>query len=373
MTAFLLVELKQDATTSVELSPEGAETTIEISKVRAYKSSWIDRFNNWVEKLSIPARIFYILLGLALIVVQMLFLWPEGGLRQAEILPVIIFNGLFTPFLLALIYHLDRQAVTALKNMRPVLDTTESEFNQLEYALAHMPAPLPLAAGVTVLVMVILMEQLGTVPVRYAALEQLPIFAIIYHVVDKSSAFLFGAFIYHTIRQLRLVNTINSNHIRINLFNLGPLRAFSRLTAATAVGLVVGVYAWMLINPELLADPVIFGFGLIITILAVSVFVWPLHALHRSMQAAKERALHEIELQFEAVFSKFNQRFREEDYPALAILNGTISSLEIQHRKIEAIPTWPWSPETVRPTLAAIALPLILTILQFLLGQAFNR
>ena len=219
-------------------------------------------------------------------------------------------------------------------------------------------------------VIAILIERLSIAPIRYAALEQLPIFAIVFYIIDKSSAFVFGAFIYHTIGQLRLVNTINLNYIRISLFNLGPFQAFSKLTASTAVGLVVGVYGWMLINPELLTDPIGFGFAGSITILAVAVFVWPLFGAHRLMEMEKARMLHDIDLHFEAVFSKFNQRLCDDDYSAIERLNGTISGLEIQHRRITAIPTWPWRPETARFAVAAIAIPLILTILQFLAEQA---
>lgn len=217
-------------------------TTTAMGKERPYKPSWIDRFSNWVEKLPVRAWIFYVVFGIALILVQVLFLWLDRGLQAEELLPVIIFNGLITPFALALIHLLDNQAVTALNSMRLVLDTTESEFDQYEYKLSNMPSPLPLVVGLTLVVMLILSERLWIVPIRYAALEQLPIFAVVFHVIDKSSAFLFGVLIYHTIRQLRLVNSINSSHIRINLFNLMPLQAFSRLTASTAVGLVVGVY-----------------------------------------------------------------------------------------------------------------------------------
>lgn len=228
-----------------------ANTKSAMDNERPYKPSWIDRFNNWVEKLPVRAWIFYVVFGFVLIIIQLLFLWLESSLREVELLPIIIFNGLATSFLLALIHLLDNQAVTALNSMRPVLDTTESEFDQYEYKLSNMPSSPSLVAGVTMLIFVILMEQLWTVPIRYAALEQLPIFNVVYYVIDKSSAFLFGVFFYHTIRQLRLVNTINSNHIRINLFNLGPLRAFSILTSSTAVGLLVGVYGWMIINPDL--------------------------------------------------------------------------------------------------------------------------
>jgi hypothetical protein len=343
------------------------------SKERPYKPSWIDRFTNWIEKLPIPAWAFYVGLGFGLILIQVLFLWLDGGLAKAEVLlPVMIFNGLSTPFLLALIHLLDLQAVTALNSMRSTLEMTEPEFDEFQYKLSNMPSRATLIAGLIPLVLYILMEQLWIAPVRFAALEQLPIFAIVFHIVDKSPALVFGAFFYHTVRQLRLVNTINSNYIRISLFNLGPSQAFSKLTASTAVGLVVGVYGWMLLNPELLADPISLGSVGTLTVLAVAVFVWPLWGVHRLVEMEKARALHEIDLRFEAVFAKFDQRLHDDDYAATERLNGTIASLEIQHQRISAIPTWPWRPETARFALGAIALPLILTIIQFLAVQAFD-
>lgn len=349
-----------------------ANMTTANGKERPYRPSWIDLCNDWVEKLPIPAWFFYADLGLVLVLCQMLFLWLEGGLQAEELLPIIIYNGLLTPFALALIHILDRQAVTALNAMRPTLEMTEAEFDEFQYKLSNMPLLAPLIAGLTLLTVVVFMEWVSTVPARYAALEQLPVFAIVYHIVDKSSAFLLGVIIYHTVRQLGMVNAIHSNYVRVNLFSLGPLQAFSKLTASTAVGLVIGVYGWMLINPDLFADPVALAFVGAFTLMAVAVFVWPLLGTHRRMETEKARMLHELDLYFEAAFAKLNQRLRDDDDSAIERLNGTISSLEIQHRRISAIPTWPWSPETARLALSAIALPLILTILQLLAQQALG-
>jgi hypothetical protein len=216
------------------------------------------------------------------------------------------------------------------------------------------------------------MEQLSTVPSRYAALDQLPIFAVVFQIIDKSSAFMYGVMVYHTIRQLRLVNTINSRYLRISLFNVGPSQAFSKLTASTAIGLVFGVYVWMLLNPELLAEPISVGFASSFTLLAVAVFIWPLLGAHRLLATEKERTLHEINLRFDAVFLEFNQRLHDEDYAATERLSRTISSLDIQHKRISAIPTWPWSSETARLALTAIALPLMLMILQYFVVQGLN-
>jgi hypothetical protein len=348
------------------------KTTTVFGNKRPYKPSWIDRYNSWVEKQPARPWMYYILFGVVLVGIQLLFLWLESDSPETQLALIILFNGLFTPFLLALIHFLDNQAVTALKTMRPVLDTSESEFDQYEYALANMPALPSLGVGLAMLVLVILMEVLWVVPGRYSPLAQLPVFTVIFQVVDKSSAFLFGVFIYHTIRQLRLVNAIHAHQIRINLLNLAPSRAFSRLTAATAVGLVIGVYGWMLINPDLLADPMILGLVAIVTILAASVFVWPLYGVHRSIEVAKEKALQEIDLRFQTVFKKFNQLFQEDDFPAIDRLNGTITSLEIQHRRIKAIPTWPWNPETAQIVVSAIAVPLILAIIRVLIEQVIG-
>lgn len=346
----------------------------ENSKARPYKPSWIDLFNSWVEELPVRGWIFYLGFGLGLILIQVLFIWFEGSLAEAELLlPVITFNGLAIPYLLALVDFLDRQAVSALDTMRPVLNMTGQEYEYHEYRLSTMPFFAPLVAGLSVTLMTILIELVSVEPVRYAALEQFPVFTVAYHIIDKSSAFLIGVFIYHTIRQLRLTNSIHSDHVRINLFHLRPLQAFSRLTASTAVGLVVFVYVWMLINPELFSDPLIVGTIVLFTILAIAIFVWPLWGVHRILEMEKAKVLREIDQRFEAVFAKFNQLVHDDDYAATERLNGTIASLEIQHKRISAIPTWPWSPDTARIALTAIALPMVLMILQIFLLQAFNR
>jgi hypothetical protein len=342
-------------------------------KSRPYNPSWIDRFTDWVATLPVSKWVFYIGFGFVLVLFQMLFLWLEGGLQFDALFPVIIFNGLLIADLIALIHMLDDQSVAALNSMKPSLAISEPEFDEFQYKLSTMPSRITSIVGLLMVAALILSELSGRVPIRYAAFEQLPVFAVVYHVIDKSSAFIVGVFVYHTIRQLRLVNGIYSNHTQINLFELKPLYAFSKVTATTAVGLILSVYVWMIINPELLADPTGLGGAAVFTILALVVFVWPLVGAHRIMQLEKERMLHDIDLQFQAVFALFNQRFGEGDHSAIERLNGTISSLEIQYRKIEAIPTWPWRPETVRSVLTAIALPLVLMVLQFFVERAFIR
>jgi hypothetical protein len=337
------------------------------------RPSWIDRFNSWVEELPIRPWIFFIVLGIALILLQVFFLWLDSGSFDNELLPVIVFNGLAVPYLLAFIRLLDRQALGALEGMKPVLKLSADEFAAYKSKIANMPFLAPLLAGVAMTLFAILLPLVASEPERYAALDHLSLFAIVFHIIDKSSAFLFGVILYHTIRQLRLVNLITSNYVQINIFQLRPVQAFSKLTASTALGLLLFYYGWIIINPDLLADPAILGISLLFTALAVIVFVWPLWGMHSLMVAEKEGELNEIELQFEELFGKFNGYIVDDDYSAAEKLNGLIMSLEIQYNKVNAVPTWPWRPETARLVLTAVALPIMLMVVQFIVQQAIAR
>ena len=339
---------------------------------RPFKASWIDHINDWVINLPISAWVFFFGLGIILFALQVLFLWLEGGLRDSDLLRVIAFNGFFSPFLLALIYLLDLQARVALDAMRPVLALDESDLERYQYEISHMPARLVLITGFSMATFAILLERLWIAPASYTELGQMPIFTLVFQVIDKSSAFLFGVFIYHTIRQLRLVNFINVNYVRISLSHFRPLQAFSKLTATTAVGLLAGVYGWMIINPDLLGDPVIIGFALAITALAVTVFALPLSSIHNRMKLEKEKMLDVLDLNFGKLFSQLNQSLYHEEHAAVERLNGTITSLEIQYKRIKALPTWPWNAETAKFVFSAIGLPLILAIIQFLVEQTIR-
>jgi hypothetical protein len=207
-----------------------------------YKPSWIDMFNHWVDGLPVNLWVFHFLLAILLILVHVLFLWLEDSLFTGEIFPIVFFNSLAIPYLLVLIFLLDREATNTLQTLRPVLVMSQEEVASYGYKLSTMPFLAPLAAGTLVMVSTILLPSVTISPFRYAVLNQLPIFLIVFHIFDKCSAFLFGVFIYHTIRQLRLVNEINNNTGNINLFNLNPFQDFSKLTGYTAIGLLVFVY-----------------------------------------------------------------------------------------------------------------------------------
>ena len=79
-----------------------------------------------------------------------------------------------------------------------------------------------------------------------------------------------------------------------------------------------------------------------------------------------------LDLNFGKLFSQLNQSLYNEEHAAVERLNGTITSLEIQYKRIKALPTWPWNAETAKFVFSAIGLPLILAIIQFLVEQTIR-
>lgn len=152
------------------------KTTITTLKndVRQFVAGFMAHFTNWDEEPAIRVWFRYAGIALVLIFIQGLFLWVEDGLRARAVLPVILFNGLFTPFLLALIPLLDQKAAVALHTMKPELEMTENEFNRYTYRLSHMNPQRVLAVGLTVFILVVLMECLWITPIRYSRCHHNP-------------------------------------------------------------------------------------------------------------------------------------------------------------------------------------------------------
>jgi hypothetical protein len=172
---------------------------------------------------------------------------------------------------------------------------------------------------------------------------------------------------------MRLINRIYTRHTRINLFRMGPLYAFSGLTALMAVGLTVPPYGFMAINQEILYDPRAVGVVFLITVLAVVTFAWPLLGIHRLLVKEKERLLEEGSRRLEATIVELHQRVDSAELEGMMDLNMAIASLEMEQQALSRTPTWPWQPETLRLFVTALVLPLVLLVaqiaLQFFAGR----
>ncbi len=332
-----------------------------------YSPSWVDHFTAWVDRLPGPSWLYYVGLGLVLLLVQIILLWIEGAYPVGTFFPAQAYTAGAVAYVLALLPYLDNRADSALTTLRPALKVSEEEYSQLRYQLTTLPARPTVLASLVAVTFIVLTEQLWGSPTGYEALASSPVSATLSYSVYLISWWPFSAFVYHTVHHLRLINRIYCRHTCIDLFRMRPLYAFSNLTAVTAASLAFLTYGWQAINPGMLFDPTAFGIALLIAVLAASTFVWPLLGIHRLLVEEKERLLDNSSLRLEAALVELDQRMDSGDLEGMEDLNMAIASLEIEQNVLSRIPTWPWQPETVRLLLAALLFPLGLWITQIVL------
>jgi hypothetical protein len=342
------------------------------SKPQPYAPSWVDRFSAGVDRLPGPSWLYYLGLGLVLLLVQAVVLWIEGAFPIGTFLLIHLFVAGAIAFFLALFPYLDNAARTALKTLRPALKASEEEYRRLRHQITTLPARPTLLASLAAVMIIILAQELTGAPSGFEALANSPISAALFRFIHMIEWWIIGAFMYHTVHQLRLINRIYTRRTRINLFRMRPLYAFSSVTALTAVSLTVSTYGWVAINPDLLYKPSGIGITLLILVLAVATFAWPLLGVHRLLVEEKERLLDEISLLLEAEIVELHQRLNGGKREGLDDLSNAIGSLEIEQNVLKGIPTWPWQPETVRLLVTALLLPLGLWIVQVILQRIWG-
>ncbi len=335
-----------------------------------YTPSWVDRLTGWVRQLPGPDWVYYLGIGIFLLCIQTAILWIEGAAPTGTTFPVHIFLAGAIPLLLAWIPYLDDRASAALGAMRPALTVNEEEYPKLRYQLTTLPALPTILANLIALAVVFLAEAIGGGAYRLETPDSFPLSANLFRILYLSCWWFFGAFVYHTIHQLRLINRIYTRHSQINLFRMEPLYALSNLAALTAGSLIVLPYSFLLINPSIhLNDPVVLGIYLVISLIAVITFLWPQLGIHRLQNAERDRLLDEANRRYEATIAELHKQIDENKLEEISNISVVLGCLETEINRIKSIPTWPWQPETVRWLFTALVLPLIIWIAQYFLQR----
>ena len=188
-----------------------------------YPPSWIDRLNDWVNRLPAPPWSFYLCLWLLfLIIAKSGSMWLNEIPLHERLSWVYIPFSLYGAYFLAAIHYLDTWAKTAWNAFRSTLNLDEAEQALLFYQLTTMPArTIWLLTAATLASVVILTRALIT-----PLLEAMGLFhqSLLPTLVDLGlfyfNALIVVIFVYHTLRQLRWVSRIHKAATRINLFHL---------------------------------------------------------------------------------------------------------------------------------------------------------
>jgi hypothetical protein len=340
------------------------------SETHLYAPSWIDRFTDWVDGLPLPTWAFYLLLWLLLFAVITLIHWQDGSYPPGVFFPLhLVLTGTI-PYTIALIHYLDKTAERALLKFRPALDVTDAEYTQLHYQLTTLPPRETILASLIAIAITTLTVMLAPEDWSRPAAFQPSSFSVGVNIIlNVVMYWLVGAFVYHTLHQLRLVSQIYTRYTRINLFRLMPLYSFSDLSARTTLGLLLAVYVWYAVIPDAFGRAGNVISAMIVNVLAALIFVWPLLGIHRLLAEEKERLLSESARRLEAATADLYTRMDSGQLEGIEELVKGMEGLEINHKAVSRISTWPWAAETPRGLVAALLFPLIVYLGQWLLQR----
>ncbi len=280
-----------------------------------------------------PSWSFYLGLGLLLLLAQGAVLWIEGAFVFPTVHRGHLFLAAANPFFVALVHFLDERAGVALAGMRPDLKASAEEVQELLFRLTTLPARPTFLACLVGLGCALLIEAFTGEPYNLEALQAFPVSANLLRFAYLLCWWVFGAFVYHTVHQLRTIDRIYTEYTRINLFRTKSLYAFSNLAALTAGSLVVIPYSFLLANEfteAIWTDQAVFSVYLVITFLALVTFIWPQLGIHRLQVAEKERLLYEANQRFQATTADLHKRLDSGELEEMSNLNMALLNLEIE-------------------------------------------
>lgn len=361
--------------------------------VPPYPPSWFDHLADRIDRLPGPAWLAYLLLGVAGFLLQTGLQSLAGVYQPGRFVFLHVWIGVQFAYMLGLMHYLDRSAQAALVAFRPVLDLPRrarsaagldsSSFEDLRYRLTTLPRRTTRWAALAGVILGLALPMLFIRPSGAAGASLIglsssfgispsPIGVAALLIQFAFAQAVAGTLVYHCIHQLSEINRVYLRFARLNLYRLQPLYAFSIPAALTAGGLIIYNYAWFAAAPQLLDQPVSLVLSAFFAIVAAATFAWPLLGIHGRLVAEKKRCLAENAHRFEAAVGELHQRVDKKALSRMDDLNKTLSSLEIEQAALHRIPTWPWDPGTLRSVVAALALPIVIWLIQYVLQKVLG-
>lgn len=349
------------------------------SFVPPYRRSWVDRLTTWLAAPASNRWLIYLLLALVLFVSETLVQWREGSY------PIGTFNAfqfvlsVMAPFALWTVGYLNRVALHALRTFRPATRLSDAEFDELAYRLTALPPPLSLAipflaavgvavqVGITLFRPQVVQDVMAKVQVAIT-----PLSLAVSVLLGGAWSVLFSVLLVKIYHQLVQVYRISTRDAVYDLFHLGPLYAFSGLTARMSLVTIGVTTAFFAAAPVFIFDPIGIFNILISTAVAAVTFALPLVGIHNHLVAEKQRMLSETSGEIKAALAELHDRLHRGDMAEMDPMNKALSSLELELRVIRAIPTWPWQPETLRWIITALMFPIIVFVAQFVLQRLLH-
>lgn len=338
-----------------------------------YPPSWIDRFTRWIDRLPGPTWLYYVIATVIFVMIHAVLNWQAGAYPAGTFNAFHVWFVIEIVFVVAFVHYLDRYSDAALERFRPALQISDDAYVDLRYQLTHLPPRRTLF--ISLVMGVLFAGFVAAAPPEMMSqfhFDSTPTLKVINAALFGVTWFLFGALYYHAFHQLRLISRIYAEHAQIDLLRLTPLYNFSGVTARTALGISFMNLMWTITEPDLGGLAVNLINGLPYIILALIIFAWPLWGIHRRLVIEKRRAIDRNGQHWQSITAGLHHDAEAQSLDNATKYRDFLTSLDMERSLLKKVQTWPWQPDTLRGFLSALALPIVLFLIQYVIGQMLS-
>ncbi|MEO6350950.1 MAG: hypothetical protein ABIP53_09900 [Candidatus Limnocylindrales bacterium] len=323
----------------------------------------LDRLLRLADGVPLPAAVTYALLAIVELALAHLIVWSAGARPLGTLDETMVPAPILGAYFLWLLHTLNRVGAEAFDDFRPALgDDPRADTYRIE--LISIPDRM---AVVAMLVSTLIIDVVYYLTVRPLLPEVPPLVDLVSAVMWAGVAATMGVIALHTIRQMRLVSRLSARAANVDIFRPGPINALSRLTAVTAVAVLVFIALFVVTNP---LQPL--GFILeeaLIVALGVASFVLPLRAMHKRLQVEKSRLADDAQIRLKLTLARVHASIDTNDLSESERLHDSLATVLAERDVVAKLPTWPWSASTFRGFTSALLLPVVIFVITQLIAR----
>jgi len=337
------------------------------------KLSWVDQVQDAIGRARFPWWLTLLIFPIVLIFLESYLLVRESGV-QALTWPIplglTVIYAVFPFYVFGFLYFIDERAQIAIQRIRPLLDE-EKNLAKFNFTISNMPSiPTALASLAGFAFFFGLRSVAGiTGDIVLSGTTDTTRWIRLFEGVLLWT--LIGVVSYHTIRQLRIINSMYARHVHIDLLNQTPLYELARIPVYTALSIVIPVSIILMVLPRLPNDPV--SIGLLMSTLAFNtiIVIAPIYRVHLALDDEKVKRQNLNSKLTDDLIVRFREEVRSNALEDSSYIKMSLEILNLERDIIHSAPTWPWPAGSMKTVAAALLFPTVIWIIQQLLQSIF--
>jgi len=326
-----------------------------------------------IENAPGPIWVAYLVLaGLSLAVVALEAALSSRGLFGQD--PAYFAYAMFLFISLATYHFLSLGGRSAWDAFRPAVDDDDAASARRRAELSTTPAGP--AAVMYVVAVLAYLALLASSPEGFDLVGHQPAFVVVRVAAEAfwlaPITFMVG---YLLVRQVRIVSRLHRSVVTVDLLEPGPMHAMAKLTARSAIVLILLQLLVFVPLPNMTASARLTLILAVVPFIAVSVaaFFLPLRGLQSRLDQDKSRLRSAVNARIKATIAALHEVIDDETRPGprdveaarfaqfrIDALNKALASLLQEREFVGRLSSWPWDTTTFRAVASAVLVPIVL-------------